>query len=329
MTLTSFNDFLLKVAQFQSKIRKLPESFAIEPRRTLKIVLVGGVGVGKRGLMRRLFEVDVGSIVADGYLEKVIVRGNAQSTQDVQLELVKVPGLTSMARPDQSEDYPVITSDLFNLQTTSADLVILCEPADRDIVNSESLRRIKDAQIDEKVILVVSKLDLLEEGTGVDEAILKEVAGSFAAIVAVRNAANLESGDPVDLTNQKEQSFFSTYSTGLSWGIHCLRSQILKALDRTFERERTQLCSRLWRERVRLEERLVRFKDPNFKSKLVTEYIDTLTREISNDSVDGSCAMRIGMIFWKCLPEALDDIDPLKGIDMQHLNILIKNSQVQ
>lgn len=339
MSLESFGDFLTKVSEFQSKLSKLPESLAceLEARKRFKIVLVGGVGVGKGKLLKRLTVEDKVTVeyTTEGNVERFILQSKQQhKTEQRQckqkgtLEFVKLPGLTSVSRPDQPEDYPQLTSDLFDTQTHSADLVILCEPADRDIVNSDALKRIKDAEMDEKVILVVSKVDLLETRQ-LDEGVLREVAESFAAIVAVRNAAALESNDSIEMTNQKERVFFEQTPIIISWGIQGLKAHILRVLNDQFEREKSAISASLWRLRVKLEEQLNRYSDPNFNAKLVTEYIDTLTYEISNESVNGSCAMRIGMIFWKCLPEALGSIDPLNGIDFCNLSILIKNSQVK
>lgn len=342
----SLNDFLLKVSEFQGKLMKLPESFHIEPKKTFKIVLVGGVGVGKGKVMKRIFDgvnkektissnenIAINNEISYGYNGFII----KNRIFDVKIEFMKLPGLTSISRrSDQSENYSKMTSDLFDEQVPLADLIILCEPADRDIVNSESLKRVKDFQVDEKVILVTSKLDLLEEGTWIDEEILEEVAGSFSSIVAVRNSTNLESNESSIQAKQKEDEFFNNThakntrnNMNISFGIDCLLTEIGKVLHVTFEKEKREILSKLSKEQSKLEQIYLKYQDPNFKSKLLIEFIEEVNGQICNDTIDGSCAMKIQMIFWKYLPEALDSLNILTGIDMKNLNILIKNSQVK
>ena len=53
----------------------------------------------------------------------------------------------------------------------------------------------------------------------------------------------------------------------------------------------------------------------------MTNYIEFVNEKVNGD--------RIGEIYWKLLPDAIESVDLLEGIDRKQLKIIIKNSIVQ
>ena len=281
----------------------------------------------------------------------VTVDAMGATDETVELEFVDLPGLTSLARPDQSQDYPehtrkLITSYLnvnvdVNVNVT-IDLIVLGLPADADFTNSETLRLIKELKISDRVILFLSKLDLLENLSGSSNCFdfIKEVTEGFVSVVGVRNAPQLEaSHSSLSVLQLREDLFFSNYhkfSSINNFGISRLREEILGFLEAQIALHRNRIISRLEAEKLILKGRLDKLMNPNLRFNLITEYIDRVKSELAgNETIDKdtgesstSVGGRIGMIFGKMVPEALESIDPFQGIDLKNIEILIKNCQV-
>ncbi len=329
-----FKKFLSNLNEFKQKLQKLPTKLLSDTeidhfysKKSFKIVALGGVGVGKTSLLERL----VGRSLPKGKncctREAVTLRLPESSVGQVKagnesmcIEYIDLPGITSMSRPDQHPDYPLFTQNLLDSFATEADLILLCLPADVDIANSDALRRLKDLEIEEKrIICVLSKVDLLEIPENLNDFL--SLTRNFGSLVAVRNAPNLEMNLSISEVNSREVEFFSCLPEfEIKFGISSAKSEIIRLLNDYFIKTRNRITARLLRERSRLQERLKYLSDPNFLTNLLTNYIEFVDAEISGD--------RIGRLYWKSLPEALESVDLLEGIDREHLRVLIKNSQV-
>lgn len=352
-----FHEFLSNLNQFQQKLRRLPSGLLSDPeisnfaqKKSVKIVVIGGVGVGKSSVVERVVGMETIRLPKgkDGCTRRPCIiklgtenipgAAHTEFNEDVRIiteiplivdltknikpammsvELIDLPGISSMSRPDQSSDYPAYTQSLFDSHVSSADIILLCLPVDADIATSDALRRLTDLGVREEIIIgVLSKVDLLEGLENLKEFI--EVLRSFGSIVAVRNAPHLEINNPISITNTKESEFFSNSSTA---GISRLRSEILRLLSDQFTKIKNQISIKLIRQRNFLDFKMKSISNPNFTLNLVTKYVEYVSKEIRNE--------RIRRLFWKALPDALESIDPLEGIDLTHLKVLIKNSQVK
>lgn len=351
-----FDEYLKEFKDFKTKLKKFPEYFlndssfeSVLNKKCFRIVVVGGVGVGKSSVLERLLEIELPkginsctrrpliinldssfnnnltfNIDSIGIISKEPITINSanscfdNSVNIPALEFVDLPGLTSMSRPDQPENYPQITRELIEFYTSEADVILLCLAVDADLVNSDALKLVKSLERDDRVVCCLTKFDLLTEELKL------ESTRTFSGVVSLRNAPLLEMSESIDLTNQREIDFFKGYRQNIKFGIENLKIEILRILKKGFYKMKNEISSRLWREKIKLEGRLETMKDPNFTLKLVTDYIARFEEE---DFTNGT--RRIGMIFWKSLPEAIDSINILKGIERDNLKILIKNSQVK
>ena len=339
-------EFITKLQDFQNHLKKLPFDFCsdsgVEPFR---IVVVGGVGVGKSSVLERIISknslrlpkgkdactrrpviINIPTLSEPkGCSEeevKLITREPLVVNEEAPIEFIDLPGLTGMSRPDQPTDYPEMTKLVFDIHTQSADLVLLCLPADVDFVNSDAVRRLRQLEIvDEKIVGVVSKVDLLEEPEKID----LEIASTFGSVVLIRNAPNLEINDSIHVVNKKEVEFFKSFQTPHLTGIESLKEEILRISTGIFERKKSDTISRLVREEKRLRDRLEYLLDPNIALTILLDYVNRMTMELETAESRNS---RLNWLFCSLLPEAFDSINPLEGINRDQLRILLKNSQV-
>ena len=350
-----FDGFLNEFKEFKTKLKKFPDyllndlSFdQVLKKNSFRIVVVGGVGVGKTSLLERLVGVRLPKGLNSCTRRPLIINYNELIKENVTLlddimrvitrepfilnsikncvhfEFIDLPGLTSMARPDQPENYPKFTRELLEFYTSEADVILLCLPVDSDLVNSDTLKILKSLEIDDRIICCLTKFDLITENYIEDQL---ENTRTFSGVISLRNAPLLEMSESIKSTNEKEVEFFKNNFGGC--GIESLKKEIIKILKKDFNEMKNEISTLLWKERIKLEGRFKSMKDPNFSLKLITDYIEFASKEISGTIEEGiSCGTRIGLIFWKSLPEALESIEILKGIDRENLNILIKNSQV-
>lgn len=343
-----FEEFITKLQDFQSHLQKLPVGLLSDFRGgPFRIVVVGGVGVGKSSVIERIVggnsfklpkgkdsctrrPVVIGMPIpaaeeSTGFTEaevKIATREPLVLNAKGSIELIDLPGLTGMSRPDQPVEYPETTQSLFDLYVQSADIILLCLPADVDFVNSDALRRLRQLEIDdERIVGVVSKVDLMEDPDKID----LEIACTFASAVLIRNAPNLEINESIDLVNKKEGEFFESVHVNYLTGIDALKCEILRILTGQFEKEKNCAISRLAKEEKRLKDRLESLLDPNIALKTLLNYLDQVTSELNCLESRNS---RMNWIFWNLLPEAFDSIDPFEGINREQLRILLKNSQV-
>lgn len=283
----------------------------------------------------------------------------------VELEFVDLPGLTTLARPNQPQNYPQHTLNLFKSYTAGSDLIVLGLPADSDFTNSEALKLVRELKMNDQVIVFLSKLDLLDIPSGTNDIInfkmLQEVTEGFINVVPVKNAPQLETSHSLSILQLREDLFFSDFSCSNKlyekmpvnyFGISGLREGILGTLEARTNLHWNRIVSGLEREKMKLEDRLVKLSDPNLYFNLISEYIDHVIAELSGESdfesknetfeyefelesadfgigFGSGVGRRIGMMFGKMMPEALESINPFQGIDFKNLEILIKNSQVK
>ena len=342
-----FEEFITKLQDFQNHLKKLPAGLFSDFRREpFRIVVVGSVGVGKSSVIERIisensFKLPKGKDACTRRPVKINIPISIKSPLEKEvkiatweplvlnnegsIEFIDLPGLTEISRSDQPSEYPEMTRFLFDTYVKLADIILLCLPADVDFVNSDALRRLRQLEIDdERIIGVVSKMDLLEEPEKID----LEIACTFGSVILIRNAPNLEINQSIDVVSRKENDFFKSFKTKYLTGIDVLKSEILRILTIKFEREKNEAITRLLMDEKRLRNRLAYLHDPNIALNLLLDYIKRVKLELETSACSESRTSRLYWLFWNLIPNAFESIDPLDGVNRKQLRIILQNSQV-
>ena len=284
-----FYDFLEKVRSLQGKLEKFPLKMNLNLKLEFKVVICGDCGVGKSSLLERLLDkrIEVSSTIFEPKIHPLAM-----------IDFIQLPGLTEIALPGQSTDYPEKTANWFDFHVSQADLVLLCVAVDADLVNSNGLKRIKNLNADAKSVLVLSKLDLLEQKSLSEDYlnVLHQVARDFDSIVALKN----EKKEPFSVIDEKEAVFFEREfdahdNSMLRFGIKEVKRRILNVLNEKLSVAESEFKFQLTKIKRKLEGRLksIKFVNGSCSSflKLITDFIDHVnlelkgTHQVSNDNI--------------------------------------------
>lgn len=260
---------------------------------------------------------------------------------------VDLPGMTKVPRPGQPVNVEQLTVVMARAATDGKEaLLLVVLAADCDPVNSAALKLVHE-ELDptgSRTVVVVTKIDLLEGGAGrFAYETFKEAASPCRAMLAVRNGSQLELTEGKSASRREEALLFRTAE--FPWGIRALQTQIEGFLVECGRGHMWRLCAAAERQCDRLCRRLERQVDPQRQLRLVSEYIDTVRSRIqgtclhsppsiavaeeTNEAVVLTGGARIGFILGRVLPDTLESIDPLRDIDMDRLQLAIRNAKVR
>mmetsp|Transcript_7648 Transcript_7648/g.28161 ORF Transcript_7648/g.28161 Transcript_7648/m.28161 type:complete len:614 (-) Transcript_7648:640-2481(-) len=133
----------------------------------------------------------------------------------VNLTLVDLPGLTKVATEGQSESIVHEIEDMVKEYVSKPNCIMLTvSPANADLANSDGLRLAKEVDpTGERTFGVLTKLDLMDEGTDAREILMGDTYKTRFPFVGVVNRSQKDLNGNMDMVTarRKEKEYFETH----------------------------------------------------------------------------------------------------------------------
>lgn len=321
------------------------------PFKWPQIMVVGGVGVGKSSVVRRLLgmsaiPVGVGCVTRRPVLFTPL-KTTHQLNEDKTLELIRqhsmetlcihcnstptpvwdFPGLAQMARPGQPEDIFSLLRAAIRERHRPGDVIVAVVAATEDFVNAEVINVVRELDPHgDCTIFVVTKVDSVRV-EACDFGVL--LASARRHPVLVRNCGFSEGELDADAV---EREFFAKMTPvgggDLKFGIAALEREIGAVIADQARAHYSRQQLNLERSLASLTAKHDRLKDPSYLVDLLTNFLNHLRDVFEGKSSNGEAA-GIGYACGHELPAALEAIEPAKGVSIEELQILFKNSKVR
>ncbi|XP_035212003.1 dynamin-1-like isoform X1 [Stegodyphus dumicola] len=180
-----------------------------------QIVVVGCQSAGKSSVLENFVKRDFlprGSGVVTR--RPTVVQLQPTSGEVLKLTLVDLPGMIRIAVSGQSEDsINQIQEMVLNYISQPNCLILAVTPANQDIANSDALNIAKVADPErERTIGVLTKLDLMDEGTDARDILENKIIPLKRGYVGVLNRSqkDIDEGKDVKYILDKERKFFES-----------------------------------------------------------------------------------------------------------------------
>lgn len=327
----------------------------VPPFKWPQIFVIGGVGVGKSSVVKRLLvggvEVPVGvdcvtrrptqfvppTMEAESDSETVtatlVSQHSAEALQvpcpSAPTVIWDFPGLTQMPRPGQPDNIHQLVQDGIRQRYRPGDLLIAVVAGSEDFANAEVINLAKELDpMGGHTVFVVTKLDLSSSGVAANiDGGFGGVFGEPRAVVCVRNCGFAEQDQDADAL---ERAFFSTNQAAAAitgkWGISALAQEITAIVAEQARAHYVHHQQSLERTLAALKAKHLRLSQPGYPVFLLTRYLGHLEGVLEGRWSAEAAA--IGYAFGYELPAALEAIEPVTGIPARELHILFKNSKV-
>lgn len=160
------------------------------------------------------------------------------------LTVIDLPGIVNnpLEGSDQPEDIDQITWGITKRYCEKPETIILCVLASGvDITTSEILRYVKKIDpMGKRTLGVLTKLDLMNEGTSAKEALLGQQVKLNLGFMAVRNRTQKElrvENISIQESFKREKEYFENHSVYSKMPDHCGTPHLLGKLSKTFYHE--------------------------------------------------------------------------------------------
>jgi dynamin GTPase len=218
----------------------------------------------------------------------------------LSITLIDLPGLTKIAVGDQPADIETQIKDMimqFICKETC--LILAVTPANTDIATSDALTMAKSVDPDGlRTIGVLTKLDLMDEGTDAREVMDNKVYALRRGYVAVVNRSQKDINGKKDIKAAvaAERKFFLTHPAYRSMADKCgtiyLQKQLNMQLTNHIRDTLPGLRDKLSKQMLGLEKEVEQFKhwrpdDPSIKTKALLTSVTTLQQDFER-SIEGS-----------------------------------------
>lgn len=264
------------------------------------------------------------------------------SPRFLNLTLVDLPGLTKVPVGDQPEDIEDQIRKLILTYIRNPNSIILAvSAANVDLATSESLKLAKQVDPEGKrTLAVLTKLDLMDEGTDAWEMLSGKVIPVKLGIVGVVNRSQKDILDEKSVMEslKNESVFFEKNykSIASSQGTPYLRTNVQSLLISHIRDCMPNLKERINNKMMAIKSELGCYAPLKMDkqsvlldilskfSKAFVEVIKGNLTDIHTKDLYGGA--RISHVFQESFADALNKIDPLKGLDKEFLLAAMRNA---
>ncbi|XP_054271444.1 dynamin-1-like protein [Macrosteles quadrilineatus] len=264
------------------------------------------------------------------------------SNSYLNLTLVDLPGLTKIPVGDQPEDIEKQTRDMVLEYIRNPNSIILAvTPANADLTTSESLALARDVDPEgERTLAVITKLDLMDEGTDAWDILSGKIIPVKLGIIGVvnRSQRDIMENKPMKKALKEEADFFNNQykSIARTQGIPYLTKTVQKILTEHIKSCLPKLKDNVKEKLSKKQEELralgdVSLDKPSLLIDIMSKFSKTYCSIIKGDTeniqtTELSGGARINYVFQESLAKALQTIDALSGLSKEAILTATQNA---
>merc|ERR1712106_205897 len=218
----------------------------------------------------------------------------------LNITLIDLPGLTKLALGDQPSDIGEQIRDMIMTYICRETCLILAvTPANTDLATSDALQLARQADPEGlRTIGVLTKLDLMDEGTDARDIIENKLLPLRRGYVAVvnRSQKDIEGKKDIKMAVAAERKFFLSHPSYRHMADRCgtpfLQKQLNQQLTNHIRDSLPSLWDKLQRQMLSLEKEVEQYKyfqpnDPSIKTKAMLQMIQHLQQDFER-AIEGS-----------------------------------------
>jgi len=218
----------------------------------------------------------------------------------LNITLIDLPGLTKLALGDQPSDIGEQIRDMIMTYICRETCLILAvTPANTDLATSDALQLARQADPEGlRTIGVLTKLDLMDEGTDARDIIENKLLPLRRGYVAVvnRSQKDIEGKKDIKMAVAAERKFFLSHPSYRHMADRCgtpyLQKQLNQQLTNHIRDSLPSLRDKLQRQMLSLEKEVEQYKyfqpnDPSIKTKAMLQMIQHLQQDFER-AIEGS-----------------------------------------
>ncbi|TKR80294.1 hypothetical protein L596_014388 [Steinernema carpocapsae] len=268
----------------------------------------------------------------------------------INLTLVDLPGIIRNSESDQNGDIELELREMI-LNCNPSCLILAVSPANADLKTSDSLHLTKIVDPNhERTIGVITKLDLMDEGTDCFKELTNKVLRLKRGYIGVVNRSQMQIDKSLDMESalKAEEKFFKMHpkyaSIARKHGTMYLRTFLNHQLGEHIRSHLPGFADFICREQIKIEERLNSFFVPpetnaerlRLMAKIirkVVEHVDdqlgnNLARATDNVSTDSlNVAAEMWTLFHKDFAIALKLAQVVETEEMREIFVAIRNTK--
>lgn len=266
----------------------------------------------------------------------------------LNLTLIDLPGLTRIAVAGQPADIEQQIRDMvFQFITKENTLILAVSPANSDLANSDALKAAKECDpTGERTIAVVTKLDLMDEGTDAKDILENKVYPLRRGYIGIvnRSQKDIDGRKDIKAAQAAERKFFLSHPSYRHMADRMGTAYLQKSLNQQLTNHIREcipaLRNRLQEQLLSMEKEVEQYKnyrpdDPTMKTKALMQMLHNFTTDIEKvieggpgDSIDTehlSGGAKINRVFHERFPFELVRLQyDEKGL-RRKIGIAIKN----
>uniref|UniRef100_A0A0N5C3B7 Dynamin GTPase n=1 Tax=Strongyloides papillosus TaxID=174720 RepID=A0A0N5C3B7_STREA len=265
------------------------------------------------------------------------------SPKVINLSLIDLPGLTKVAVGDQPENIEQQISDLILKYISNPNALILAvSPANQDFANSDAIKYARTVDKEGiRTIAVLTKLDLMDNGTDASEVLMGKIVPIKLGIVGVvnRSQRDINNNKSIKESLKDEVEFLQKkYPTIVQKNGTVYLSKLLnKLLLGHIKKSLPQLKEKITMLTQQFQAEVFMMGEPtidksgtllNILTKFNSSYCAVIDGTFKNIETNELCGgARISYVFHEIFAKAIKSIEPSKGYSEEAILTAIRNAR--